>query len=142
MHCFRSAAAAGVRLFSRRLVTKRICCNAILTGWMDTSGESATQRKFHGADDDCLAKAEVAQPMEQLVKPRPGRNTRCLYPESGGGIMTGMLLEPIPSSSLEALSGVLQRSVFHAADYLTTTRMARDDALPVSGIRRIRADCW
>src|SRR5262249_48263077 len=29
----------------------RIRCNGILTGWMDTPGESATQQKFHGVGD-------------------------------------------------------------------------------------------
>jgi NAD(P)-dependent dehydrogenase (short-subunit alcohol dehydrogenase family) len=47
----------------------RIRCNAILTGWIDTPGESATQQKFHGVGDDWLAKAEAAQTMGQLVKP-------------------------------------------------------------------------
>lgn len=47
----------------------RIRCNAILPGWMDTPGEDATQRKYHGATDGWLERAEAAQPMGQLCKP-------------------------------------------------------------------------
>lgn len=72
---------------------KRIRCNGILTGWMDTPGETATQQKFHGAGEDWLAKAEAAQPMGQLVKPDQvaGLATYLLSPESG--VMTGALVD-------------------------------------------------
>ena len=46
---------------------KRIRCNGILPGWMDTPGESVIQQKFHDVGEDWLAKAEAAQPMGQLV---------------------------------------------------------------------------
>jgi NAD(P)-dependent dehydrogenase (short-subunit alcohol dehydrogenase family) len=72
---------------------KRIRCNGILTGWMDTPGESATQQKFHGVGEDWLAKAEAAQPMGQLVKPDQlaGLVAYLLSPESG--VMTGALVD-------------------------------------------------
>ena len=43
--------------------SNRIRCNAVLPGWMDTEGEDLVQKKWHGASDDWLAKAEAGQPM-------------------------------------------------------------------------------
>jgi NAD(P)-dependent dehydrogenase (short-subunit alcohol dehydrogenase family) len=73
--------------------TKRIRCNGIMVGWMDTPGETATQQKFHGAAEDWLSKAEAAQRMGQLVKPDQlaGLVTYMLSPESG--VMTGALVD-------------------------------------------------
>lgn len=70
-----------------------IRCNGILLGWMDTPGESVTQKKFHGVSEDWLAKVEAAQPMGQLVKPEQvaGLVTYMLSPESG--VMTGALID-------------------------------------------------
>ena len=72
---------------------KRIRCNGILTGWMDTPGESATQQKFHGASPDWLTQVEAAQPMGQLVKPDQvaGLAGYLLSPESG--VMTGAMID-------------------------------------------------
>lgn len=71
----------------------RIRCNAILPGWMDTPGEDATQRRYHGATDGWLERAEAAQPMGQLA--RPGQLAALaaylLGPEAG--IMTGALVD-------------------------------------------------
>src|SRR6266481_1330994 len=73
--------------------TKRIRCNGLMVGWMDTPGETATQQKFHGAADDWLAKAESKQRMGQLVKPDQvaGLVSYLLSPESG--VMTGALVD-------------------------------------------------
>ena len=72
---------------------KRIRCNGILTGWMDTPGESATQQKFHGASPDWLTRVEAAQPMGQLVKPDQvaALAAYLLSPESD--VMTGALID-------------------------------------------------
>jgi NAD(P)-dependent dehydrogenase (short-subunit alcohol dehydrogenase family) len=72
---------------------KRIRCNGILTGWMDTLGERVTQQKFHGVGEDWLMKAEAAQPMGQLVKPDQlaGLVAYLLSPESC--VMTGALVD-------------------------------------------------
>jgi NAD(P)-dependent dehydrogenase (short-subunit alcohol dehydrogenase family) len=72
---------------------RRVRCNGILLGWMDTPGESVTQKKFHGASENWLDKAEAAQPMGQLVKPEEvaGLVAYMVSPESG--VMTGALLD-------------------------------------------------
>jgi NAD(P)-dependent dehydrogenase (short-subunit alcohol dehydrogenase family) len=71
----------------------RIRCNAILPGWMDTPGEDATQRRWHGATDGWLERAEAGQPMGQLCKPYQlaGLASYLLSPEAG--VMTGALVD-------------------------------------------------
>jgi NAD(P)-dependent dehydrogenase (short-subunit alcohol dehydrogenase family) len=89
----KGALATLTKNVANAFAAKRIRCNGILTGWMDTPGESVTQQKFHGVGADWLAKAEAAQPMGQLVKPDQlaGLVAYLLSPESG--IMTGALVD-------------------------------------------------
>lgn len=72
---------------------QRIRVNGINCGWMDTPGEDAVQRKWHGAGDGWLAEAEARQPMGQLVKPAQvaGLASFMLSPESG--VMTGAVVD-------------------------------------------------
>jgi NAD(P)-dependent dehydrogenase (short-subunit alcohol dehydrogenase family) len=63
----KGALATLTKNVANAFAAKRIRCNGILTGWMDTPGESVTQQKFHGVGEDWLAKAEAAQPMGQGV---------------------------------------------------------------------------
>ncbi|WP_138468427.1 SDR family oxidoreductase [Poseidonocella sp. HB161398] len=71
----------------------RIHCNAILPGWMDTPGEDATQRKFHGAQDGWLAAAEAGQPMGQLAKPAQLAGLAAYLLSAESGVMTGALID-------------------------------------------------
>jgi NAD(P)-dependent dehydrogenase (short-subunit alcohol dehydrogenase family) len=71
----------------------RIRCNGVLPGWMDTEGEDAVQKKFHGAADDWLAKAEAAQPMGQLVKPDQLAVLVAYLVSPQSGVMTGALVD-------------------------------------------------
>jgi NAD(P)-dependent dehydrogenase (short-subunit alcohol dehydrogenase family) len=73
--------------------SKRIRCNAVLPGWMDTPAEHEIQKKYHGASDDWLQKAEGSAPMGQLVKPDQLAIlvTYMLSPHSG--VMTGALVD-------------------------------------------------
>jgi NAD(P)-dependent dehydrogenase (short-subunit alcohol dehydrogenase family) len=89
----KGALATLTKNVANAYAAKRIRCNGILTGWMDTPGENVTQQKFHGADRDWLAKAEAAQPMGQLVKPAQVASLAAymLSPESG--VMTGALVD-------------------------------------------------
>jgi NAD(P)-dependent dehydrogenase (short-subunit alcohol dehydrogenase family) len=72
---------------------KRIRCNAILPGWMDTPAEDEMQRTFHDAPADWLQKAEAGMPMGQLVKTDQLAilATYMLSPHSG--VMTGSLVD-------------------------------------------------
>jgi NAD(P)-dependent dehydrogenase (short-subunit alcohol dehydrogenase family) len=72
---------------------QRIRCNAIACGWMDTPGEDATQRAYHGAGDDWLAIAEARQPFGQLLKPEhvAPMAAHLLSPRSG--VITGSIID-------------------------------------------------
>ena len=71
----------------------RIRVNAINCGWMDTPGEDEVQRRYHGATDGWLARAEAAQPFGMLVKPAhvAGLVSYLLGPQSG--VMTGSIVD-------------------------------------------------
>lgn len=71
----------------------RIRCNAILPGWMDTPGEDATQRRWHGATDGWLARAEASQPMGQLCKPDQLAGLAAYLLAEESGVMTGALID-------------------------------------------------
>jgi NAD(P)-dependent dehydrogenase (short-subunit alcohol dehydrogenase family) len=73
--------------------SKRIRCNAVLPGWMDTPGEDEVQKKWHGASDDWLAKAEAAAPMGQLVKPDQLADLVCYLLSPHSGVITGSLID-------------------------------------------------
>jgi len=72
---------------------KRIRCNAILPGWMDTAGEDMVQKTWHSAADDWLAKAEAAQPFGQLVKPAQLAVLAAYMLSPQSGVMTGALVD-------------------------------------------------
>jgi NAD(P)-dependent dehydrogenase (short-subunit alcohol dehydrogenase family) len=72
---------------------KRIRCNAVLPGWMDTEGEDLVQKKWHGAADDWLEKAEAGQPMGQLVKPDQLAALVAYLVSPQSGVMTGALVD-------------------------------------------------
>ncbi|ESZ04987.1 MULTISPECIES: SDR family oxidoreductase [unclassified Mesorhizobium] len=73
--------------------SNRIRCNAVLPGWMDTEGEDIVQKKWHGASDDWLAKAEAGQPMGQLVKPDQLARLISYMASPQSGVMTGSLVD-------------------------------------------------
>lgn len=71
----------------------RIRCNAIACGWMDTPGEDATQKNFHDAPDDWLARAEAKQPFGQLVKPDQVAPLATYLLSPSSGVMTGAIID-------------------------------------------------
>jgi NAD(P)-dependent dehydrogenase (short-subunit alcohol dehydrogenase family) len=89
----KAALAALTRNLAQAHRRDRIRFNAIAPGWMDTPGEDATQRRWHGAGDGWLARAEAAQPFGQLVKPDAvaGLAAYLLAPEAG--VMTGAVID-------------------------------------------------
>ncbi len=58
----KGALATLTKNVANAFIAKRIRCNGILIGWMDTPGEGATQQKFHGVGQDWLEQAEATQP--------------------------------------------------------------------------------
>lgn len=70
-----------------------IRCNGVQPGWMNTPGEDATQKKFHGADDDWLATAGQAQPTGQLIDPQHVAVLVAYMLSPQSGVMTGALVD-------------------------------------------------
>lgn len=89
----KGALATLTRNVANAYRSDRIRCNAVLPGWMDTEGEDAVQKKFHGAGDDWLEKAEAAQPMGQLVKPDQLAVLVAYMISPQSGVMTGALVD-------------------------------------------------
>jgi NAD(P)-dependent dehydrogenase (short-subunit alcohol dehydrogenase family) len=89
----KAALANLTRNTANAFAAKRIRCNGICVGWMDTPQEDATQRKYHGRAEGWLKDVEAQQPMGQLVKPDQvaGLAAYMLSPESG--VMTGALVD-------------------------------------------------
>jgi NAD(P)-dependent dehydrogenase (short-subunit alcohol dehydrogenase family) len=89
----KGALATLTRNIANAYKANRIRCNAILPGWMDTPGEDLVQKKWHGAGDDWLEKAEAAQPMGQLVKPDQLALLASYMASPDAGVMTGSLVD-------------------------------------------------
>lgn len=89
----KAALANVTKNAAQALRSHRIRVNAINCGWMDTPGEDETQRRWHGAGDDWLEKAEARQPFGMLVKPAhvAGLASYMLGPRSG--VMTGAIVD-------------------------------------------------
>jgi NAD(P)-dependent dehydrogenase (short-subunit alcohol dehydrogenase family) len=75
------------------LMRHNIRVNEIAPGWMDTESEDATQRKFHGATDGWLERAERGQPMGRLIKPPEVAKVVAFYLSDESGMMTGNIID-------------------------------------------------
>jgi NAD(P)-dependent dehydrogenase (short-subunit alcohol dehydrogenase family) len=70
-----------------------IRANGLNLGWMDTPGEDAVQKRFHGAGDDWLEKAERGQPLGRLVKPQEVAQVVSFLLSERSGLMTGAIID-------------------------------------------------
>jgi NAD(P)-dependent dehydrogenase (short-subunit alcohol dehydrogenase family) len=75
------------------LMRHKVRVNQISPGWMDTESEDATQRKFHGATDGWLERAEVGQPMGRLIKPPEVAKVVAFYLSDESGMLTGNIVD-------------------------------------------------
>jgi NAD(P)-dependent dehydrogenase (short-subunit alcohol dehydrogenase family) len=89
----KAALAAATRNAAYGYRKNRIRVNAVLPGWMDTEGEDAVQKKWHGAPDNWLEIAEKNSPMGQLVKPGQLAVLVSYMLSPGAGVMTGALVD-------------------------------------------------
>lgn len=89
----KAALANVTRNAANALRSHRIRVNGINCGWMDTPGEDAVQRKWHGAGNGWLAEAEARQPFGQLVKPAHVTGLASFLLSSESGIMTGAVID-------------------------------------------------
>jgi len=75
------------------LMRHKIRINMVSPGWMDTESEDATQRKFHGATDGWLERAEAGQPMGRLIKPPEVAKVVAFYLSDESGMLTGNIVD-------------------------------------------------
>ena len=71
----------------------RIRINGLNIGWTDTEGEDATQRRFHGAGDDWLAKAGASLPMGKLGQVGEIAEFVVFLLSGRSGVVTGSVID-------------------------------------------------
>jgi len=89
----KSALHAMTRNAAFALARDRIKVNLLNPGWMDTPAEDAIQRRYHGAGDDWLERAEAEQPFGRLLKPDEVARGICFLLSAESGMMTGACLD-------------------------------------------------
>lgn len=75
------------------IMRHRIRVNTLNIGWMDTPGEDTIQRKYHGAEDGWLEKAEAAMPFGRLLKPAEVARAVAFLASDESGMMTGSIVD-------------------------------------------------
>jgi NAD(P)-dependent dehydrogenase (short-subunit alcohol dehydrogenase family) len=75
------------------LRANKIRVNAVAPGWMDTPAEAEIQKRFHGAGDDWVEKAEATMPMGQLAKPAQLAPLIAYLLSPTSGIITGATID-------------------------------------------------
>ena len=70
----------------------KIRVNVVAPGWMNTPGEDKIQKKFHGAGDDWVKKAESTLPMGELVDPKKLAPIVSYLLSSSSGVITGSVI--------------------------------------------------
>ncbi|MCP4960095.1 MAG: SDR family oxidoreductase [Actinomycetia bacterium] len=76
-----------------QLMRYGIRINIVNPGWMDTDGEDLIQRRFHGATDGWLERAEADRPFGRLVKPEELVTTLAFVLSEDSGMMTGAVID-------------------------------------------------
>ena len=78
---------------AQSVLARQIRVNGLNLGWMDTPGEDEIQKRFHGADEQWLAKAEQMQPFGRLVKPAEVAQVVAFLLSQRAGLMTGSIID-------------------------------------------------
>src|SRR5919198_658412 len=71
----------------------RIRINGLDIGWTQTQGEDATQRRFHGAGDDWLEKANASVPMGKLGQVDEIADFVVFLLSDRSGVVTGSVID-------------------------------------------------
>ena len=71
----------------------KIRINGLYIGWTDTEGEDATQRRFHGADDDWRAHAAASLPMGKLGQVDEIADFVVFLLSDRSGVVTGSVID-------------------------------------------------
>jgi len=89
----KGALATLTRNVARAVLGHRIRVNGLNLGWMDSPAEHAVQKRFHGAGDDWLQKAEKEQPFGRLLKPAEVAEFAAFLLSEKSGLMTGSVID-------------------------------------------------
>ncbi len=89
----KGALATMTRNLAFSLMRHRIRVNTVSPGWMDTPGEDAIQRRYHGATDGWLEEAEAIQPFGRLIKASEIAATLGFVLSDDAGLMTGAIID-------------------------------------------------
>jgi NAD(P)-dependent dehydrogenase (short-subunit alcohol dehydrogenase family) len=75
------------------VMSDRIRVNGLGVGWMDTPGEDAIVKKYHGKKDGWLDQAEQTQPWGRLVKPDEVARACAYLASDESGLMSGAIID-------------------------------------------------
>jgi NAD(P)-dependent dehydrogenase (short-subunit alcohol dehydrogenase family) len=75
------------------LSRNHIRVNLLNIGWMNTPGEDAIQRSYHGAGDDWLAEAAAGLPFGRLLEPAEVAGAVAFLASADSGMMTGSVVD-------------------------------------------------
>jgi NAD(P)-dependent dehydrogenase (short-subunit alcohol dehydrogenase family) len=89
----KGALATLTRNVACSVLRHRIRVNGLNLGWMDSPGEDAVQKRFHGAGSDWLEKAEKEQPFGRLIKPAEVAEVVAFLVSERSGLMTGSIID-------------------------------------------------
>jgi NAD(P)-dependent dehydrogenase (short-subunit alcohol dehydrogenase family) len=76
-----------------QLMRDRVRVVQVNPGWMDTPGEDAVQRKYHGATDGWLERVEAKRPFGRLIKVDEIVTTLAFVLSDDSGMMTGAIID-------------------------------------------------
>lgn len=76
-----------------QLMRDRVRVVQVNPGWMDTPGEDAVQRKYHGATDGWLERVEAKRPFGRLIKVDEIVTTIAFVLSDESGMMTGAIID-------------------------------------------------
>lgn len=95
--CPYATSKAALNLLTKNVaysvMRRRIRVNALNVGWMDTPGEDAIQRRYHGDDPNWLEKAEAGRPFGRLLKPDEVARAIAFLASDESGMMTGSVVD-------------------------------------------------
>lgn len=89
----KGALATLTKNAAHSLAHDRIRVNGLNIGWVDTPGEHATLKKFHGVADNWLEEAEKTRPFGRLMKPDEVARAVCYLASGESGLMTGAIID-------------------------------------------------
>jgi len=91
----KGALMAMTRNLAFQLMRHRIRVNLLNPGWMDTPSEDLIQRRFEGATDGWLERAEANQPWGKLIKPDEIARTVVHLATAESGMLSGAIIDSI-----------------------------------------------